>query len=149
MAVSHGYSGNFFTAFAATDNPERYAYVIPEEGATLWTDNMAIPSGAEHPCTAHAFINFLLDAERGAQLTNWNYYASPNEASAEFILPEVLEDPTIYPPPDIRDGLEIIRNTGDFEIAYTDAFADGEELRGGSLAGLARCYGSWVRGLCV
>ena len=123
VAVSHGYSGNFFTAFAATDNPERYAYVIPEEGATLWTDNMAIPAGAEHPCTAHAFINFLLDAERGAQLTNWNYYASPNEASAEFILPEVLEDPTIYPPPDVRDGLEIIRNTGDFEIAYTDAFA--------------------------
>ena len=100
VAVSHGYSGNFFTAFAATDNPERYAYVIPEEGATLWTDTMAIPSGAEHPCTAHAFINFLLDAERGAQLTNWNYYASPNEASAEFILPEILEDPTIYPPPD-------------------------------------------------
>ena len=51
VAVSHGYSGNFFTAFATTDNPERYAYVIPEEGATLWTDNMAIPAGAEHPCT--------------------------------------------------------------------------------------------------
>jgi spermidine/putrescine-binding protein len=123
VAVSHGYSGNFFTAFAATDNPDRYAYVIPEEGATLWVDNMAIPATAEHPCTAHAFINFLLDAERGAQLTNWNYYASPNAAAAEFILPEILEDPAIYPPSEIRDRLEAIENTGDFEINYTDAFA--------------------------
>ncbi len=64
VAVSHGYSGNFFTAFAETDNPDRYAYVIPEEGATLWVDNMAIPAVAEHPCTAHAFIDFILDAER-------------------------------------------------------------------------------------
>ncbi len=123
VAVSHGYSGNFFTTFAATDNPDRYAYIIPEEGATLWSDNMAIPAGAEHPCTAHAFIDFLLDAERGAQLTNWTYYASPNQAASEFILPEILDDPAIYPAPDVRDRLEIIRNTGDFEIAFTDAFA--------------------------
>jgi spermidine/putrescine-binding protein len=123
VAVSHGYSGNFFTAFAAADNPDRYAYVIPEEGATLWVDNMAIPAAAEHPCTAHTFINFLLDPERGAQLTNWTYYASPNGAAAEFILPEILDDPAIYPPSDIRDRLEAIENTGDFEIAYTDAFA--------------------------
>jgi spermidine/putrescine-binding protein len=122
VAVSHGYSGNYFTAFAETDNPERYAYVIPDEGATLWADNMAIPTVAEHPCTAHAFINFILDAERGAQLTNYNYYASPNAAAEELILPEVLEDPSIYPPEEVRERLEIISDTGDFEINYTDYF---------------------------
>ena len=122
VAVSHGYSGNFFTAFADTDDPDNWAYVIPEEGGTVWVDNMAVPAVAEHPCTAHTFINYLLDAETGAALTNWNYYASPNAAAEEFILEEILTDETIYPSDDLMNKLEIIRDTGDFEIQYNDFY---------------------------
>ena len=57
-----------------------------------------------HPCTAQAFINFLLDAENGAALTNWNFYASPNAAAEEFIDAEILEDPAIYPPKSSTSG---------------------------------------------
>jgi spermidine/putrescine-binding protein len=123
LSVTHGYSGNFFGSFDDVDGWDKYAYVIPQEGATVWIDNMAIPVGAEHPCTAQAFINYLLDAETGAALTNWNFYASPNEASEEFILPEILEDETIYPSDELSEKLEIITDTGDFEINYTDFFA--------------------------
>jgi spermidine/putrescine transport system substrate-binding protein len=123
VAVTHGYSGNFFAAFDDIDGWDTFAYVIPEEGATLWVDNMAVPANAEHPCTAHTFINYLLDAENGAALTNWNYYASPNEASSEFIDPDILGDETIYPSDELRQKLEIIEDTGDFEINYTDFFA--------------------------
>jgi spermidine/putrescine-binding protein len=122
VAVSHGYSGNYFTAFLDAEDPENWAYIVPQEGGTLWTDNMAIPAGAEHPCTAHTFINFIMDAENGAQLTNWTYYASPNEAAEEFILPEVLEDPSIYPDDETFAKLEAIRDTGDSEILFTDYF---------------------------
>jgi spermidine/putrescine-binding protein len=121
-AVGHGYSGNFFTAFADTDDQDNWAYVIPEEGGTVWIDNMAIPTVSEHPCTAHTFINFLLDAENGAALTNWNYYASPNAAAEPFIEEEVLTDETIYPSDELRQKLEIITDTGDFEIQYNDFF---------------------------
>lgn len=122
VAVSHGYSGNYFATFFEVENPDNYAYVIPEEGATLWTDNMAIPANAEHPCTAHTFINFLMDAEKGAQLTNWTYYASPNEAAEEFILAEILEDTAIYPDDATFEKLEAIEDTGDEEILFTDYF---------------------------
>jgi spermidine/putrescine-binding protein len=121
-AVGHGYSGNFFTAFADTDDPDNWAYVIPEEGGTVWIDNMAVPTVAEHPCTAHTFINYLLDAETGAALTNWNYYASPNAAAEAFILEEILTDETIYPSDELREKLEIIEDTGDFEIQYNDFY---------------------------
>lgn len=121
-AVAHGYSGGFFSAFADTDDPDNWAYVIPEEGATVWIDNMAIPTVAESPCTAHTFINFLLDAENGATLTNWNYYASPNAAAEEFIDEEVLTDDTIYPSAELQELLEIITDTGDFEINYNDFY---------------------------
>lgn len=123
VAATHGYSGNFFAAFDDVDGWDQYAYVIPEEGATVWIDNMAVPADAEHPCTAHTFMNYLLDAENGAALTNWNFYASPNEAAEEFILPEILEDETIYPSDELSEKLEIITDTGDFEINYTDYFA--------------------------
>lgn len=118
-AIAHGFSGNFFTAFEEGDS--EYEYFVPDEGGTQWVDNMAIPEGAEHPCTAHAFIDFLLDAENGAALTNWNFYASPNEAAEELIDPEILGDPAIYPDEELSERLEFIEDTGDFEIEYTDA----------------------------
>lgn len=121
-AVAHGYSGNFIVQFDGADNPDQYAYFVPEEGGTRWVDNMAVPKDAPHPCTAHTFINYLLDAERGAQLTNWNFYASPNAASVEFIDEEVLNDPIVYPSDTSK--LEFIEDTGDFEINFSDAFIE-------------------------
>ncbi|MEQ8439950.1 MAG: spermidine/putrescine ABC transporter substrate-binding protein [Ilumatobacter fluminis] len=120
--LAHGYSGNFFVQFDEADDPEQYEYFVPDEGGTRWVDNMAVVHDAPHPCTAHTFINFILDAENGAALTNWNYYASPNEAAEASILPEILEDPAIYP--DDLEKLEFISDTGDYEINFSDAFIE-------------------------
>ncbi len=120
--IAHGYSGNFLVQFDEADNPDDFTYFVPQEGGTRWVDNMAVVADAPHPCTAHTFINFLLDAENGAALTNWNYYASPNAASEPFIDPEVLEDPIVYPQD--QSKLEFISDTGDFEINFTDAFIE-------------------------
>jgi len=121
-AVTHGYSGNFLVQFFEADDPDQYTYFVPQEGGTRWVDNMAVVSDAPHPCTAHTFINFLLDAENGAALTNWNYYASPNAAAEPFIDQEVLDDPIVYPTD--QSKLEFIADTGDFEIKYSDAFTE-------------------------
>lgn len=121
-AVTHGYSGNFLVQFFEADDPDQYTYFVPEEGGTRWVDNMAVVADAPHPCTAHTFINFLLDAENGAALTNWNYYASPNAAAEPFIDQEVLDDPVVYPTD--QSKLEFIADTGDFEINFSDAFTE-------------------------
>ena len=115
--VGHGYSGNFLWDFE--EGESEYDYFVPEEGGTVWVDNMAVVSDAPHPCTAFAFMNFLLDAENGAQLTNYNWYASPNGAALPFIDQEVLDNPIIYPPD--QSKLEYIEDTGDFEINFTDS----------------------------
>ncbi|HVR79087.1 MAG TPA: spermidine/putrescine ABC transporter substrate-binding protein [Acidimicrobiia bacterium] len=120
VAVSHGYSGNMIGAIGDAEDPDNYAYILPEEGATLWIDNMAIPANAEHPCTALTFINFLLDAQNGAALTNYNYYGSPNEAALEFVEPEVVE---FYDDTEAAANLEVIEDTGDYEINFTDYLA--------------------------
>jgi spermidine/putrescine-binding protein len=65
----------------------------------------------------------MLDAGNGAELTNYNYYASPNAAAEEFIYPEILEDPSIYPTPETMAILEFFEDLGDFNNYYADAFS--------------------------
>ncbi len=127
--VAHGYSGDFFLEYSnlSTDDYdawEDYGYFVPDEGGVLWVDTMAIPANAPHPCTAHAFINFLLDAENGAELTNYNWYGSPNAAAEEFIWPEILEDPAIYPPPEVMERLEFIADLGELNALYEQLFTE-------------------------
>ncbi len=117
--VGHGYSGNFLWDFE--EGESTYDYFVPDEGGTIWVDNMAVLADAPHPCTAFAFMNFLLDAQNGAQLTNYNWYASPNGAAEPHIDQEVLDNPIIYPTD--MSKLEFIADTGDFEIEYTDALS--------------------------
>jgi len=123
VAVAHGYSGNMIVSIGDADNPDDFTYILPEEGATLWIDNMAIPTDAEAPCTAHAFIDFLLDAENGAALTNWNYYGSPNQAAIDggFVEQDVID---FYADTETAANLEVIEDTGDFEINFTDQLAE-------------------------
>lgn len=120
VAVAHGYSGNMIVAIGETENPDNFVYVLPEEGATLWIDNMVIPTISTAPCTAHTFIDFLLDAENGAQLTNWNYYGSPNEAATPFLDQEVVD----FYAATLEADTEVITDTGDYEINFTDLFAE-------------------------
>ncbi|MGA7281248.1 MAG: spermidine/putrescine ABC transporter substrate-binding protein [Acidimicrobiia bacterium] len=120
VAVAHGYSGNMIVSIGDADNPDDFTYILPKEGATLWVDNMAVPANAEHPCTALTFMNYLLDAENGAALTNWNYYGSPNEAALQYVDQEVID---FYANVDTAEKLEVIEDTGDYEINFTDYLA--------------------------
>ncbi|TVU73955.1 MULTISPECIES: ABC transporter substrate-binding protein [Cobetia] len=101
--VTHaGLSFNGDYLFYLDENPESFSdikFVIPDEGAEKWVDSMMIPAKAPHPELANAFINFILDAKVGAQLSNYNYYASPNAAATPY-LDEVLTQPPIQPSED-------------------------------------------------
>lgn len=128
VVVAQGWNGDFLGEFDRIsteeyDAYEDFGYAIPVEGSAAWVDTMAIPITAEHPCTAQTFLNYMLDAENGAELTNYNYYASPNAAAAEFIYPEILEDPSIYPLPETMKILEFFKDLGDFNTYYADAFS--------------------------
>ncbi len=126
--VAQGWNGDFLGEYdeISTDDYDAYeefGYAIPVEGSAAWVDTIAVPATAEHPCTAQTFINYILDAENGAELTNYNYYASPNAAAEALIYPEILEDPSIYPPPETMAILEFFEDLGDFGTYYADAFS--------------------------
>ena len=83
------------------EEDEDLAYVVPKEGTLLWQDCLAIPTGAPHPENAHAFINFILDAEAGAAIADYIQYATPNAAAKELMEAEYVENPSIFPTDEI------------------------------------------------
>ena len=48
---------------AQFDNPD-IKFVAPEEGLTLWSDNMLVPNKATHKANAEKLIELLLRARR-------------------------------------------------------------------------------------
>jgi spermidine/putrescine transport system substrate-binding protein len=77
------------------------AYIVPKEGSNIWQDALAIPVGAPHPENAHAFINFMLDAENGKKIADTIQYATPNAAARELMDAAYKENTAIFPPDDV------------------------------------------------
>jgi spermidine/putrescine transport system substrate-binding protein len=92
------YSGDIFQIIndCACDT---YAYAIPDEGALIWIDNLAVPKGAPNQHLAEVFIDYLLQPQVSADISNYTAYASPNRiAIAEGLIDSAsLDNPAIYP----------------------------------------------------
>lgn len=76
---------------------EKFAYTVPKEGGILWVDNMLICAKAPNKAGGEKFINHILDAKVGAQLSNFNRYATPNQASMPLITEADQKNTGIYP----------------------------------------------------
>jgi putrescine transport system substrate-binding protein len=81
------------------------AYNIPREGAIINYDMMAIPADAPHLRNAHLFINFLLRPEIAARNSNLIKYPSAVLPDLQPLDPAVRNDPTVYPPAEVRARL--------------------------------------------
>lgn len=75
-------------------------YAVPKEGTLIWFDLMSIPVDATHPENAYTFINYLMQPQVIADISNTMFYANPNTASLPMLDPDLKGDPGIYPPAD-------------------------------------------------
>ena len=106
--IALGWSGVKRIARTRQDATSTYSeveYVIPREGAPSYFDTAAIPADAPHPGNAHAFLDFLMQPEVIAGVTNTVGYANANPSSTPFIDAEVREDPAVYPAAEVRARL--------------------------------------------
>jgi len=67
----------------ASSGTEGDTFVVPTEGAMIWTDNMLIPKGATNIYTAELMMNFVYDPKIAAQIENYVYYVSPVKGAKE------------------------------------------------------------------
>jgi putrescine transport system substrate-binding protein len=104
ICLAVGWSGDVLQArdrANEADNGVHVAYSIPKEGAPQWFDMMAIPKDAQHVDNAYAFINNMLDPKVAAANTNFVTYPNAIPSSKPMVDPEIANDPTIYPPPEV------------------------------------------------
>ncbi len=94
---------------ALSQNPDLQV-VYPKEGLGFGVDAAFIPSQAPNSDNAHAFLNFILDGEVGAQISQQTYYLCPNKASYAF-LPEEFQKSLIISTDDVPNG-EFIQDVG-------------------------------------
>ena len=100
VCVALGWSGDILQASrraAEANLPFDIDYHMPKEGTVLWFDMLAVPVDAPHPENAHKFINFLMEPEIIAAVSNQVRYANANEAANALVDKAVLENPGIYP----------------------------------------------------
>jgi len=81
------------------------AFSVPREGANLTYSSLMIPVGAPHLDAAYKFLNFMLQPQVIAAVTNDIYYGNDNQAANAFVNPRILADPTLYPTADIKRRL--------------------------------------------
>ncbi len=72
-------------------------YVAPKEGAEIGFDMLAIPSDAPHKEEALAFINFVLQPDIMARITDATRYPNAVPATRVLVRPELLDDPNVFP----------------------------------------------------
>ena len=99
------WSGDIFQLMEENDNIN---YVIPTEGAILWVDNMCIPIDAPNKELAEMLINYLLEPEVGAALSNYIQYATPNEMALPLVDDIYRNNPAIYPTDQVRERLFLL-----------------------------------------
>lgn len=118
-----GWSGDIFQVMEENSN---IAYAIPQEGTIIFTDNMVMLKNASNRELAEKFINFILEPEVGAKISNFIKFATPNQASIDggFIDSEDLNNPGIYPPPELFAKLGSFQELGKATVLYDEAWTE-------------------------
>lgn len=121
LVLGHSYLGDAVIAMLKNADLN---FIRPKPRSTLSTTVLAIPKGAQNPDAAHEFINHMLDPEVGAELSNYTYYPTPNEAARPLVDESLKKLPAYNPPDELFDRLEVVEDIGsatkDYERIFTE-----------------------------
>ena len=125
VAVTMAWSGDIYQANASGD-ASGLQLTVPEEGAIIWTDNMCIPQGVEHPVDAITYMDYVYDPEVQAVIEDYNDYICPVPAAQEIIRttlkdPTVADSPLVFPKPEDETKFHEYRVLTEVEQAQFNA----------------------------
>ena len=94
---------NGFSAKARAEGANiEYAY--PKEGYVVWMDNVVLLRDAPNRANALKFMDFLLEPENIAAVTNYARYAAGVKGVTDMLDPDLKSSPESVPPPDAPRG---------------------------------------------
>jgi len=115
VAAPYLISGEAVLAIGQVDEPMAVQkagveidYILPAEGAILWSDNWSIPANSTHKEAAEQLINFFLRAEISAEMINTTYYWLPNDAAVPLIRADLRDNPAVVPDSSLLKNAEFL-----------------------------------------
>lgn len=109
VAAAHWFVG---AMMYVSQDPENLAYVIPEEGATMYQEDICVLKSAPNKDNAKKFLEFYLRPEIAALNATQQMNGTPNRAARELLPPELKNNPNINPPPEVMGRLQIFEDLG-------------------------------------
>jgi len=94
IVAAMAYNGD---ALMVSEHHDQLVYVLPSEGSNIWVDYFALSSKAHNPELAYKFLNFINQPANAAQMAEFVYFATPNNAAEKLLPEEFLSDQLIYP----------------------------------------------------
>lgn len=130
--ISQAWSGDIFQA-NQLGHPE-LKFVVPDEGAMLWTDNMMIPILARHPRDAVEYINLVYDPLVAAMIANWVWYMTPVPSAQRIIANQfdnepVANSPLVFPGEGLLGKQVTLQTRGSDGEWHTTSFLTGTRLK--------------------
>ncbi|MGW2702602.1 ABC transporter substrate-binding protein [Streptomyces sp. NPDC001340] len=114
VLACQAYSGDVIQLQA--DNPD-IRFLVPEEGAELWSDSLMIPNRARHKTNAEHLVDYYYDPEVAAKLAAWVNYVCPVPAARDVLAASedkdtaaLADNPLIFPDSTMRKRLAIARD---------------------------------------
>lgn len=98
-------------AILLREQPKKFTYVLPKEGAHMFIDSLAIPKGAKHVDNALKFIDYCLRPEVSVKISKEFPYTNPNVEARKLLKPDELTNIASYPPGNPK--LATFRDIGD------------------------------------
>jgi spermidine/putrescine transport system substrate-binding protein len=107
--LTMAWSGDIFQQNLSEKSNLRF--VVPKEGATIWTDNLTIPKTAQNPVDALMLMDFFYLPETAAKLAESVNYVTPVPAAKQAIeadaakstgadrksLQQIADSPLVFP----------------------------------------------------
>jgi len=109
IAAAHWYVGAMYTVF---EDPERMAYVVPKEGATMYQEDMCILASAPNKENARLFMEFYLQPEIPVLNVRQQMNGTPNIPAREMLPEEFKTHPGMNPSQEVMSKLQIFEDLG-------------------------------------
>ena len=120
IGAAHWYVG---AVLNANRRPDELGFIIPEEGATMYQEDLCMLKTAPNKENALKFMEFMLRPEISALNTTILTNGSVNKAAIELLPDELKNHPAVNPPADVREKMQIFEDLGSDLRLYDRAWS--------------------------
>jgi len=136
IAVCQAWSGDIFQTNLSGDS-QGLQFLVPPEGALIWTDNMCIPKNAQNPVDAMTYMDYVYQPDVQAMIEEWVNYICPVPSAQAIVeadaatasggtatyLNDVAKSPLVFPSQADVDKLHSYRVlTADEQVTWNNLF---------------------------